>query len=93
MGNYGDYHVSILTKLWMRGLFGGKYQPVEQILSDIPREHHDEAREVLEELHQDGLIIFHKDRKCASINTHYKEKVRRILEQSDDVPGYIPDLH
>lgn len=92
-GEYSDYQVSILAKLWMRGLFGGKYQPVEQLFSDIPREHYDDARQALEELYKEGLVRYHKNRKCASINTGYKERVRTILQQADDIPGYVPDLH
>lgn len=93
MPAYGDYHVSILTKLWMRGLFGGKYQPVEQLFSDIPRERYSDAREAMDDLHQDGLVVYHKKGNCASINPRYKDRVRTILREAEDVPSYVPDLH
>jgi len=88
---YGEYHVDVLTKLWRRGLFGGKYQPVEQVLSNTPRENHSDAREAIDELHQDGLIEYHKNGKCASINPSYKDEVRGILD--GEIPDYVLDLH
>lgn len=88
---YGEYHIDILTKLWRRGLFGGKYQPIEQILSHTPREHHADARNALDDLHQDGLIQYHKNRKCASINPRHKDDVRELLKGK--VPDYILNLH
>lgn len=88
---YSQHQVDALAKLWRRGLFGGKYQPIEQVLSATPREHHDKAKEALDELHKDGMIVYHKNRKCVSINTRYKEKVREILR--GEIPGYILDLH
>jgi hypothetical protein len=84
------YEVSVLAKMWRRNLFGGKYEPLEKLMSDIPTERRDKAREAFETLHGDGLIIFHKGKKCASINTNHKEEVREILE--GEVPNYILDL-
>lgn len=88
---YREYHIDILTKLWRRGLFGGKYQPIEQILSNTPRQHHDEARQALDDLYKDGLIQYHKNRMCASINPSHKEEVKTVLRGK--IPNYILDLH
>lgn len=81
---------SILAKMWRRGLFGGKYQPVEELASDVPDERSDLLDEALTDLYQRGFIRYHKDRKCASINTSYKEEVREFL--SGHVEDYILDL-
>lgn len=90
MTEYGRYQVSMLAKMWRRDLFGGKYEPVEKLMSDIPTERRGGAKEGLEELHKDGLVRFHKGGDCASINTSYKKKIRRVLR--GEVPDYILDL-
>lgn len=84
------YEISVLAKMWRRNLFGGKYEPLEKLMSDIPAERRDECREAFERLHGDGLIIFHKGGSCASINTNYKEEAREVLE--GEIPDYILDL-
>lgn len=90
MKDRNRWEISVLAKMWRRNLFGGKYEPVEKLMSDIPVERRDEAEESFERLHKDGLIIFHKGKKCASINTNYKEEIREILE--GEIPDYILDL-
>jgi hypothetical protein len=87
---YDRFQVSILGKMWRRNLFGGKYQPVEKLLSDVPKEWRNKARQSLDRLHKDGLIQYHKSRACASINPPYKEEVREVLR--DEVPEYVLDL-
>lgn len=84
------YEVSVLAKMWRRDLFGGKYEPLEKLMSDIPKDQRDKAREAFEKLHQKGLILFHKNQKCASIDTSRKEKVREVLR--GEVPDYILQL-
>lgn len=81
---------SILAKMWRRGLFGGKYQPIEKLASDVPDERSDLVNDALEDLHQRGFVRYHKNRACASINTSYKEEVREFL--SEYVEDYILDL-
>ena len=90
MKDRNRYEISVLAKMWRRNLFGGKYEPLENLMSDIPKERRDTAKEVFEKLHKDGLIIYHKGEKCASINTSYKEEVKQILD--GEVPDYILDL-
>lgn len=90
MADRNRYEISILGKLWRRDLFGGKYEPLEKLMSDIPSERRDEARNAFGKLHADGLIVFHKGKKCASINTNYKEEVREELK--GEIPDYILDL-
>lgn len=81
---------AILTKMWRRDLFGGRYQPIEQLTSSIPDERSTTVSQALDELHQRGYIQYHKNRTCASINTRYKEEVRNFL--ADYVEDYILDL-
>ncbi|MFC5133489.1 MULTISPECIES: hypothetical protein [Haloferacaceae] len=85
-----DCMASILTKMWRRNLFGGTYQPVEQITSGIPDERSSTVNEAFDELHQQGYIQYHKNRTCASINPSYKEEVREFL--SGHVADYILEL-
>lgn len=44
MTDYDRYQVSMLAKMWRRDLFGGKYEPVEKLMSDIPKEKRDAAK-------------------------------------------------
>jgi len=53
----------VLAKLWRRGLFGGRYQPVEQALSSVPVEVRKRARELLGELKKEGLLE-HSMKSC-----------------------------
>ncbi len=85
-----ECQASILAKMWRRNLFGGTYQPVEQVTSDIPDERTGLVDEALDDLHQKGYIQFHKNGACASINTSYKADVRKFL--ADYVEDYILDL-
>lgn len=78
--------------MWRRNLFGGRYQPVEQLMSDIAEEFRSKARDGLDELHKEGLVQYHKNRKCASINPSHKDDVRDVLDSSEHVPDYLTDL-
>ncbi|MFB6208900.1 MAG: hypothetical protein ABEJ56_02045 [Candidatus Nanohaloarchaea archaeon] len=90
MKDRNRYEISVLAKLWRRNLFGGKYEPLEKLMSDIPKENRNKAGKAFDNLHKDGLILLHKGGKCASINTKYKKKVRKILK--GEIPDYILDL-
>jgi len=90
MKRYDRYQLSMLAKMWRRNLFGGKYEPVEKLMSDIPKERRKAADEGLEELHKDFLVIFHKGGDCASLNTSCKKELRKILE--GELPDYILNL-
>ncbi|MDY6789532.1 MAG: hypothetical protein SVV03_06250 [Candidatus Nanohaloarchaea archaeon] len=90
MSDYDRYQISVLTKLWRRNLFGGKYEPIEKLFSDIPKERRNEAKKGVEELRKDGLILYHKNGKCASIDTKHKSRVREILK--GEVKDYILEL-
>ena len=76
---------AILAKLWRRGVFGGRYIPVEKALSKIPRHEWDRARENIDQMHKNGLIEFHKGKDCISINPSNKDEVKKVLK------GYFPD--
>jgi len=86
-----DCKISILTKMWRRGLFGGKYEPIEQITSGIPDEQNKLVNDAFDELHQGGYIRYHKGEACASINTSYKSEVKEFLR--GNVPDIIINLH
>ncbi|MFB6294718.1 MAG: hypothetical protein ABEI97_03080 [Candidatus Nanohaloarchaea archaeon] len=77
----------ILGKLWRRGLFGGRYQPVEQVVSAIPRELRGRARDRITALWRDGLLRRHKNGACVSIDPRRTDAVRQRLD------GYLPDYY
>ncbi len=81
-----NFKKAILSKLWRRGVFGGRYIPIEKALSKIPRHDWDKAKDVIEEMHREGLVQLHKNKDCISINPPNKDEVKKLLE------GHLPDF-
>jgi len=84
-----DLRIPILTKLYRRSLWGKSYTTVENSLSKIPKHDRGRAKEVLEEMNQEGLIRFHKGGNCVSLNPNSKEKIENIL--GGHLPDYLMD--
>ena len=61
---------NMLAKLVMRGNVGGNYTPREKVSSGIPKHERGNLESLLDELHKDGFIEYHKGKKCVSINRH-----------------------
>lgn len=80
---------NILAKLVRRRNIGEKYTPKEKTYSGIRKDERGNLSEILDELHKEGYIEYHKGKNCISINRHNKEKVKQYLE--DEVPEYLWD--
>lgn len=79
--------VPILTKLFRRDLWGKSYTTIENALKKLPVHRHGEAKEEVQEMRQDGLVILHKGGKCVSLNPSAKEEIESILK--DHLPDYF----
>ena len=56
---------------------------------NIPKHERGNLDNLLDELHKDGFIEYHKGKDCVSINRYHKDKVRRYLD--DEVPEFYWD--
>ena len=80
---------NMLAKMVMRRNVGEKYTPKEKVYSGIPKHKRGNLGNLLDELHKDGFIEYHKGKDCVSINRYHKDKVRRYLD--DEVPEFYWD--
>lgn len=80
---------NILAKLVRRRNIGEKYTLKEKTYSGIRKDQRGNLAQLLDELHKEGFIEYHKGKNCISINRHNKEKVKQFLE--DEVPEYLWD--
>ncbi|MCJ7450806.1 MAG: hypothetical protein MUP58_03640 [Candidatus Nanohaloarchaeota archaeon QJJ-9] len=78
---------NMLAKLVRRGKVGEHYTPREKIYSGIPKEERGNLELLLDEMHQAGLIEYHKGKNCVSINRWNKDKVKKVLK------GKVPDYY
>ena len=81
--------IAILAKLARRTKIGMDYLPKEKVLGRIPKHARGDISTVLDEMYREGLIEYHKGKKCISINPNSVEKVTRMLE--GEIPDYILD--
>lgn len=79
--------VAVLSKLARRTKIGMSYIPREKAYSKIPQHARGGMEDVLDELRQEGLLEFHKNGRCISLNPRSLDRVSEILE--GEVPGYI----
>ena len=80
---------NMLAKMVMRRNVGEKYTPKEKVYSGIPTHERGNLDDLLDDLHKDGFIEYHKGKDCVSINRYHKDKVRRYLD--DEVPEFYWD--
>ncbi|KXB06611.1 hypothetical protein AKJ51_03355 [candidate division MSBL1 archaeon SCGC-AAA382A20] len=80
---------NVLAKLVMRGNVGGKYTPRKKVYSGIPKHERGNLESLLDELHKDGFIEYHKGKKCVSINRYKKDMVKEYLQE--EVPEFYWD--
>lgn len=88
---FNRYERSILSKMWIKGCIGQNYEPVEHLMSDIPRDQWDKAKQAIESLKKQMIIGTKKGGNVAAIMSNKVEKVREIIK--DDVPPSVLDLH
>lgn len=78
---------NILAKLVRRKRVGEKYIYKSKTFSGIPDHERGNLDALLDEMHQEGLIKYHKGKKGISIHRRHKDKVKELLE--DRVPDYF----
>lgn len=79
----------ILAKLVIKSCIGGKYTPKENTYGQIPKEDRGNLDQLLDELKQENLIIYHKGKSCISINPKAIGKIKKMLK--DDLPDFYLD--
>lgn len=82
-----DLIIPILSKLYRRKLWGKSYTTIENSLSKIPKHNRGKAKEALENLRKEDLVLFHKRKSCVSLNPDRKNEIEQILE--DHLPDYL----
>lgn len=81
--------IAILSKLARKTKIGMDYIPKEKAFSKIPSHARGNLDTVLEELHRNGLIEYHKGKNCISLNP--KAIPQSVEKIQDEVPSYITD--
>lgn len=81
--------VAILSKLARKTKIGMDYMPKEKAYSKIPSHARGNLDEVLEEMHREGLIEYHKGKNCISLNP--KTISKTVEKIKEEVPSYITD--
>lgn len=81
--------IAILSKLARKRKIGMDYVPKKKAFSKIPGHARGDLDDILDEMHREGLIEYHKGKNCISINTKSVSKVVDLIE--DEVPNYILD--
>lgn len=82
--------IAILSKLARKTKISKDYIPKEKAFSKIPGHARGDLDDILNEMHRDGLIEYHKGKNCISINRNSVPEVAEIIE--DEVPDYILDM-
>lgn len=82
--------IAILAKLARKTKIGMDYIPKEKAYSKIPSHARGNLDNVLDEMHRDGLIEYHKRKNCISISPGSISEVTDLIE--DEVPAYIIDM-
>ncbi len=91
MGKYTDEQKkkNMLAKMVMRRKVGERYTPKEKVYSGVPKHARGNLESLLDELHKDGFIEYHKGKSCVSINRHKKRMVKKYLK--DEIPEFYWD--
>jgi hypothetical protein len=79
--------ISVLSKLARKRKIGMNYIPKEKAFSKIPSHARGSLDDILDEMHKDGLIEYHKGKNCISLNPKSVSDVIEIIEE--EVPNYI----
>ncbi|MFB6099957.1 MAG: hypothetical protein ABEK16_01670 [Candidatus Nanohalobium sp.] len=81
--------IAILAKLARRNKIGMNYIPKEKAFSNIPSHARGDLDDILDELHGNGLIEYHKGKNCISLNPKSIDEVVERIEE--EIPNYILD--
>lgn len=79
--------IAVLSKLARRNKIGMNYIPKEKAFSKIPQHARGNLKDILDELHGNGLIEYHKGKNCISLNPKSIDNVTEKIQ--DEVPDYI----
>ena len=82
--------IAILAKLSRKTKIGMDYIPKQKAYSKIPRHARGDLDDILDEMHREGLIEYHKGKNCISINPSSISEVSDLIK--DEVPDYIIDM-
>ena len=86
----GGKKIAILSKLGRKRKIGMNYIPKEKAFSKIPGHVRGNLDDILDEMYRNGLIEYHKQKNCISINSTSISEVVDLIE--DEVPKYILDM-
>jgi hypothetical protein len=78
--------IAILAKLARHRRIGMNYTPIENTLSKLPAHARGDIQAIIEEMHKDGIIEFHKGKECISLNPAALEEITAILD--GEIPPY-----
>lgn len=79
--------IAILSKLARRNKIGMNYIPVEKTVSRIPTHARGNIENIIDEMYKDGLLEYHKNKKCISLRPKSIPKVVDLIKE--EVPDYI----
>lgn len=82
-----NIRIPILTKLFRNDFWGASYTTVKNCLSKIPKHDHGKAKKEMDDMNKDGLIQFHKRKKCVSLNPSAKDEIEEKLRD------HLPDFY
>jgi len=76
-----QYKFKILWNLYAHRKWGASYTPIENVTRGLPRDEVGACRAVIELLVKEGILLFHKKRKCVSLNVRKKKEIMEFLER------------
>jgi len=76
-----QYRFKILWKLYTHRRWGASYTPIENVTRGLPGDEIGACRVVVEQLVREGILLFHKKRRCVSLNVRKKKEIVELLER------------
>lgn len=63
------------------------YIPIEKAISKIPSHARGNIENIIDEMHKEGLLEYHKNKKCISLRPKSVSQITDMIK--DEVPDYI----
>ena len=83
--------VALIEGMVRRNQWSTKYKNIEHTVSKLPNRVKKDAKEILNDMVQEGWAEFHKNNECISLRSNKRAEIREFLEEHSDMQDWMLD--
>lgn len=82
---------ALIEGMVRRNQWSMNYKNIEHTVSKLPTRVKKEAKEILDDMVQEGWAEYHKNKDCISLRSNKRAEIREFLEEQSDMEEWMLD--